>query len=162
MNNKLPFYKSSIVMIMLFMFLVLVAATAYRIIIAFNTNPGLVKEDAFDRGEVYAQTLALKKENLKKGRNIKIIPPKKIFVNKNQKYLVNLENINLADIKVKLFFYRPANKKNDFKVDLQHTANGYYEADISIHLKGRWDILAEASAKDYLQRKAKKIFVYQQ
>lgn len=165
MNSKLkqiPFYKSPIIVIMLVLFFSLVFATGYRILIAIDTHPGMVSEDPFEQGENYSSVLANKQKQIEAGYRLSIQTPKTITHNLAQNYLVKItkKDIAVSRVKVVAYLYRSANKAADFQVTLTEVDSGIYQAKFALPLKGRWDLIIEATKNQYLQRKSNKLFAY--
>jgi nitrogen fixation protein FixH len=163
-KTNTPFYKSPIIMVGISLFVILVFATFYRIYIALETYPGLVIEDAYKKGENYAVTLANKKKLKELGWEIVLDFPEKLTSNLQQKYrmrLIQNKSIHLKNIsnKVTLFFYRPSSVIQDFQVTMVKKGKEYF-ANVSVPLKGRWDVIAEISINGTVLHTGKEVFYH--
>ncbi len=152
--------KSPMMMLGLGLFFILVGATGYRILIAINTHPGLVVSDPYQSGEQYHQTLAHKQQLSAQGWTLQLKTPKNLRPQIAQIYrVISQQNkVGLTEATVKLYFYRPLESKSDFVRVLQSQGAGHYQAQITLPLKGRWDVVAEVVKGDFLQRSAVKLF----
>lgn len=159
-SNTMKIYKSPIMMSMLALFLILVGATIYRIITALETHPGLVVENAYESGENYATTLSQKQQLANKGWKLDIILPENIKHNIEQTYQAIASNnyqLSTKNAKAVIYFYRPLEKSYDFSMPMP-LENNIYQVEVTLPLKGRWDIIVEIQKDDFVQRSAKKIF----
>ncbi len=168
-NNATKFYQSPIIVIMLLLFFSLVAATAYRVLIAVDTHPGLVSADPYEKGENYSSVLQNRVNLSQAGYVLEVITPKESKHQKSQTYQVSItqNGVAVSNASVVGHLYRSADKSADFQVKFQALGEDLYQANITLPLKGRWDLIVEASKQvnqpksHYLQRKAKKLFAYE-
>ncbi len=154
-------YKSPIMMVMLMLFIILVGATIYRIIIALETHPGLVVEDAYSSGQRYAITLNHKNQLAQLGWVLNLVTPEAVSHNIKQTYTVNSTQYGkaLSDALVTAYFYRPLEKGHDFSINMVFRQGiDKYQAYIILPLKGRWDLVVEVVKEGLVQRVSKKLF----
>lgn len=144
---------------MLVLFLMLVAATVYRIITALETHPGLVVENAYLSGETYADTLGYKKRLVEQGWTLGLSIPEPVTHQVPQIYRASSAQHGkaLMDAKVMLFFYRPLEPEKDFSLSMAFN-NGSYQAQVNLPLKGRWDVVVEVTKGIFLQRASVRLF----
>ncbi len=154
-------HKSPIMMFMLVLFIALVGATVYRIITALETHPGLVVEDAYSSGKRYAETLNQKSQLTQLGWTLNLATPKVVTHNIKQTYTVNSAQNGkaLANALVTAYFYRPLEKAHDFSINMAfHQEINQYQAQVTLPLKGRWDVVIEVVKGKFVQRTSRKLF----
>jgi len=155
----MTFQKSPMMVSILALFLILVGATAYRIITALETHPGLVVEDAYLSGEAYGQTLGAKKRLAEQGWTLDLSTPMPVTHQVSQSYQAKSGQHGkaLKEAVVTAYFYRPLEPKHDFS-KLMYFKDNTYNVEISLPLKGRWDVVIEVTKGDFLQRTSAKLF----
>ena len=141
------------------LFFILVLATFYRIYIALETHPGLTIKNPYEQGENYAQTLAKKEKLRKLGWQVTLELPKKLQTTIKQTYKASLFKNNklLKSEKAVLFFYRPSSVEADFKVIMQPDKESYI-ANVSVPLKGRWEVSVYITKNKRTLQKTKAVF----
>jgi nitrogen fixation protein FixH len=155
----MTFHKSPMMVSMLALFLILVGSTVYRVITALETHPGLVVEDAYLSGEVYADTLGSKKRLAEQGWTLDLSIPASVTHQVPQVYQASSAQYGktLIGAKVMLYFYRPLEQKQDFSLPMTFD-NDSYQAQVNLPLKGRWDVVVEVTKGAFLQRASVKLF----
>jgi len=153
-------YKSPIMMSMLVLFIALVAATGWRIITALETHPGLVVEDAYVSGERYGETLDARQQLAKQGWTLDLSIPKVVTHGIEQTYTAHSakHGKTLSAAKAVAYFYRPLEMKRDFSLPMSVNDKGIYNVDVTLPLKGRWDVVVELTKGDFLQQTSAKLF----
>ncbi len=154
-------HKSPMMMIMLVLFITLVGATVYRIITALETHPGLVVEDAYSSGKRYAETLNHKSQLARLGWTLNLTIPKVVIHNIKQIYTANsVQNgKTLENALVTAYFYRPLEKAHDFSIRMTfYQETNQYQAQVTLPLKGRWDLVVEVVKGEFVQRTSRKLF----
>ncbi|ABL01876.1 hypothetical protein Rmag_0076 [Candidatus Ruthia magnifica str. Cm (Calyptogena magnifica)] len=154
-------YKSPIMISMLVLFITLVSATAYRIMIALETHPGLVVEDAYSSGKRYVKTLNHKNQLARLGWILNLATPKVVIHNIKQTYTANSaqNDKTLANAFVTAYFYRPLEKAHDFSINMAFNQEiNQYQAQVTLPLKGRWDVVVEVVKRGFVQRTSRKLF----
>jgi nitrogen fixation protein FixH len=117
-----------------------------RIWFAIDSNPGLVVDDFYERGEDLSAN-RLKREARNPGWQMEIEAPAFVDIAKPTLFGFRVKN-NVGkpiDPDAVIFYaYRPADKSKDFSVPMRRVATGHYTAEVSFPLLGVWDILVSA------------------
>lgn len=113
----------------------------FMVYLAISTNPGLVNEDYYERGQHYEKTLA---SRLAKDpgwtmradfpRDIELNVPTSVRV-----FLVDNAGQPVTPDSVRFYAYRGSDKSKDFFVDMEAEGKGRYVANVSFPLFGFWD-----------------------
>lgn len=153
-------HKSPTMVVGLTLFFILVAATIYRINTALETHPGLVVDDAYASGESYGDTLANKKQLAAQGYQLGLKTPAVATHNVVQAYQARAtqRGQGIEGANATLYLYRPLEQVHDYLVPMIAQGDGVYAAEVTLPLKGRWDVVVEVTKGDYLQRASKKLF----
>jgi len=109
--------------------------------LAIVTNPGLVNEDFYDRGQHYERTMASKLAN-DPGWTMRLDLPESIRVNEPSRIRVLLTDKAgepVSPDRVSFFAYRPSDKGQDFSAVMEEEAPGRYGLQLSFPLVGFWD-----------------------
>jgi len=116
------------------------------ITIAFVTNPGLVTEDYYEKGQDYEQNIGkIHAARKALGWTYTTNFPTNPVMNKPAHYSFNIvdkEGLALSGAIVTFIAYRPSDVNADFSVSMIETIPGRYEANINYPLKGLWEITA--------------------
>lgn len=109
--------------------------------LAFSTNPGLVDDDFYERGQHYEKTLAsrLAKDP---GWTMHADIPDDLTAGLGGSILVTLVDKAGQPVKperVTFYAYRPSDKSADFSVPMSQIGPGQYLARVSFPLFGVWD-----------------------
>lgn len=118
---------------------------------AYTTNPGLVIEDFYERGKNQAEIIAKRKEAEKLGWQLNVDMPDLVENQPAQFKLNLLDKDNQAfDVdSAVLYYYRPSDKKLDGSVELASQEEvGVYQSEITLPLKGKWDLMVEVIKGD--------------
>ena len=152
--------KSPVMMLMLVLFVALVGATVWRIITALETHPGLVVADAYETGERYGSTLKKRNELIQQGWKLELALPETITHGVKQTYraISTKQAVRLNKADATAYFYRPLEMKHDFSMPMTKTSDGAYQLEVSLPLKGRWDLLVEISKGSFLQQNSARMF----
>jgi len=116
------------------------------ITIAFVTNPGLVTEDYYEKGQEYEKNIGkihAAREAL--GWTYTTNYPANPVMNKPAHYSFNIvdkKGLAISDATVSFSAYRPSDVNADFSTTMIETVPGRYEANINFPLKGLWEITA--------------------
>lgn len=113
------------------------------VFVAIATNPGLVNDDYYDRGQNYEKTLVSRlakdpgwtmrtdiPDDLKAGQSATILIT-----------LVDKAGQPVTPDQVTFFAYRPSDKSQDFSVPMVEVGSGQYSARLTFPLVGVWDSL---------------------
>jgi nitrogen fixation protein FixH len=114
------------------------------IIFAYVTNPGLVTEDYYDKGQAYEQNiLKIRAAQAALRWETKLATPEAIVVNRPDTYrfsAVDHRGIPVMDAEVTMVAYRPSDADADIHLPLRQVAPGQYQAELGLPLPGIWDI----------------------
>jgi nitrogen fixation protein FixH len=152
-------YKSPVMLLAFGLFFILVGATAYRIVIALQTHPGMVVADAYVSGQRYGDTQKYNQSLVKQGWKLTLNTPALVKHSTAQTYtaISSKHGKVFSKAKAALYLYRPLEEKQDFSVPMVFK-NGAYQAQITLPLKGRWDALVEIKKGSFLQRTSANLF----
>lgn len=121
--------------------LVVLAVNLTFVYLAISTNPGLVSDDFYDRGQHYEQTLATRLAKDPGWTTALDIPddlrpgePATIRV-----ILVDKAGQPVTPDGVTFYAYRPSDKRRDFTVPMVEEGKGRYAARVTFPLFGAWD-----------------------
>lgn len=113
------------------------------IYLAFATNPGLVNDDFYERGQHYEETL-ISKRMIDPGWTIRSDIPDGIAVNEEtmiRVVLVDKAGQPVSPDKVTFYAYRPSDKAADFSRPMEPEDTGRFAVKTSFPLYGYWDTL---------------------
>jgi nitrogen fixation protein FixH len=153
-HNKQAFRNPWVIGWLAILLLVVLINTAF-IVTAFVTNPGLVEEDYYEKGQDHERTVQTKIANRERlGWQITLKASDTIIASKATTIHVDLrgrdDNLIAADA-VTLSAYRPSDKSADFIQPMENLAPGRFVTTTKFPLKGVWEIRAVvASGKDTL------------
>lgn len=123
---------------------VVVTVNIIFIVTAINTNPGLVKEDYYEKGRYHDDNYDKKLETRNRlGWTITQQYPAKIVQGVPANYSVNvLDKIGnpLKGATVTLHAYRPSDASADHITEMTAIADGVFQTKLGFPLKGAWDI----------------------
>jgi nitrogen fixation protein FixH len=118
--------------------------------LAVVTNPGLVVEDFYERGQNYERTI-LSKGTRNPGWTLSADIPLDIVAGVPSPirfFLVDKTGQPVTPESVELFIYRPSDASRDFSVVMAPDGPGRYLAEVSFPLVGVWDTLVAATHGD--------------
>lgn len=123
--------------------------------IAIKTKPGLVTENAFEKGLSYNKTLeaAQAQEKLGWQGDVALEGDRLVF------RLKDGDGILLQGAKITARIVRPVQNGYDFEAPLAETAPGVYESEIHFPLKGQWGVRVFAQWQDKHYQSAKTLMV---
>ncbi|MDH5473708.1 MAG: FixH family protein [Gammaproteobacteria bacterium] len=119
------------------------------ITLAYVTNPGLVTENYYEKGQDLEETIikrATARQSL--GWSYSTDFPIQPVIYKNETYRFNIVDkagVPLSNADVILKAYRPSDATADFIVPMNEPNPGMYEAIVQFPLKGMWDITIKIS-----------------
>ncbi len=124
------------------------AANMAMVWFAVSSNPGLVVEDYYERGQSFVnrtkQTFVGQSSD---GPAIKLVSKIKAVASIPENIRVEIKSVDataLAPDKVMFYAYRPSDKNLDFAIELQGETSGQYLAEVLFPKYGVWDIIIEA------------------
>lgn len=128
---------------------VVLAVNAGFIITAITTNPGLVVENYYEKGQDHERTMQSKIETRQRlDWDMQIQNGQPIIVGKSSNIYFDLKDrdgVALDVDSVKLTAYRPADASADFSMNMESIAPGRYIGVIKLPLKGLWELQVTAS-----------------
>ncbi len=114
------------------------------IVTAFNTSPGLVDKDYYEKGRYHDNNYQKKLEARNRlGWNISLQTPKTIVLGQPGNFSVNVSDRvgnPLKGATVTLQAYRPSDANMDMATELEPIADGVFQNKIQLPLKGIWDL----------------------
>jgi nitrogen fixation protein FixH len=120
---------------------VFLAVNGVMIYLAVTTNPGLVVEDYYDRGQHYEQHLASQMAR-DPGWVLRAEIPRDIKAGETrgiQFFAADKDGQPLVLDQVTFYAYRPSDKGRDFSVPMEGDGPGHYVAEVRFSDIGVWD-----------------------
>jgi nitrogen fixation protein FixH len=123
--------------------LVVLTVNLTMVFVAIATNPGLVNDDYYDRGQNYERTLVsrLAKDP---GWTMRADIPDDLQANQSATILVTLvDKVGqpVTPDQITFFAYRPSDKSQDFSAPMAKEGPGQYSVRVTFPLFGAWDSL---------------------
>jgi len=144
-------WKSPWVIAWISLIVVVLGVNALMVYLAMATNPGLVVDDFYERGQHYERTL-LSQQARDPGWIATTDIPADVSAGASaliRFFLMDKAGRPVTPDRVVLFAYRPSDAGRDFRVPMKQEGPGRYAAQVAFPLVGVWDTLIEASAGDY-------------
>lgn len=140
-------WRSPVILIWSALLLLFFIANGIFIYLALSSNPGLVVDNYYERGQDYEKHM-LKRRAEDPGWNMRIelvgVPvldqpgPVRFHLSDRTGTLLIPESVTL-------YAYRPANIGDDFETPMSELQIGTYQADVSFPKPGLWDLLMVVS-----------------
>lgn len=152
--------KSKIPYLFFIFFAVVFTVDVYFIYLSKKTWRGVIKENSYQSGLNYNQTLAEERKQQDLGWKIAIS-----FNNlgkRNGVLLINLQDKNsqiIQDAKISVEIKRPVQEGFDFSVTPKFNG-GIYEEKINFTLKGQWDFFITARKDDDVFKVTKRFIIH--
>lgn len=130
---------------------IVLAVNFFMVSMAIVTNPGLVVDDFYEKGKNMDAVLASRKRMEELGWQLEIDMP---LLSEGREQTVTLKVLDkenqLFDVdSAVLYYYRPSDKNLDGEVPLKATQTpGVYQSQITLPLKGKWDLVMEVHKGD--------------
>lgn len=144
-------WKNPIIIIWFVILTTVLLVNFFMVGMAYTTNPGLVIEDFYERGKNQAEITAKRKEAEKLGWNLSI-DMEVLTENQGSDFFLKLTDKDNQAFDVDsavLYYYRPSDKNLDGSVELTSLAEtGLYQAEFTLPLKGKWDLMVEVIKGD--------------
>jgi len=138
-----PAWRSPWVIAWVGLVVAVLGVNATMVYFAIATNPGLVNDDYYERGQDYEETL-ISRRKADPGWTIRAEIPRGIAANEEATIRVSLVDRAgqpvIAD-KVRFYAYRPSDKSADFSLPMPLVEAGRYAANTRFPLFGYWDTL---------------------
>ena len=146
MSDKQSAWRSPWVIAWVGILVVFVLVSGVRVYIAVVTNPGLVDEDFYERGQEYEKNLR-KRMARDPGWKMRIEAPRFVDLGKPTRFsfsVTDKDGVPVDPDSVTFYAYRPSDASKDFSLPMQLVEAGYYQAEVAFPLLGAWDILVSA------------------
>lgn len=143
MKNKQSAWRSPWVVAWVGLLVTFVLVSGYRVYLAIQTNPGLVDDNYYERGQDFEQN-RLKKLARDPGWKMKLESPEVVDIGRPVRFrfrVTDKSGLPVTPDAVIFYAYRPSDAKQDFSVSMQRIGSGQYEAEVTFPLIGLWDIL---------------------
>ncbi|EXJ16835.1 FixH family protein [Imhoffiella purpurea] len=127
------------------------AVNILMVYLAFETSPGLVNADYYERGQYYENTLVSKRARSPNWAMRADIPDDLIVGEQRpiRFFLVDKAGQPVDAESVTLYVYRPSDAARDFSLPMTREGRGRYVARASFPLMGIWDtLIAVRSGED--------------
>jgi nitrogen fixation protein FixH len=149
----MPAWKSPWVIGWIALVAVVLAVNLTMVVLAITTNPGLVNEDFYERGQDYEQTLVSKMAR-DPGWELRSDVPEEVKAGQPtviRFFLVDKAGQPVVPDGVAFFAYRPSDATQDFSLPMVEEGRGRYRVDVTFPLIGVWDTLiaAQRGADEY-------------
>lgn len=126
--------------------LLVIAVNVTFIITAIITNPGLVEEDYYEKGQDHEKNFQRKQAIRNElGWDMTLTPANKPNQGEPVTYTFNAVDstgIPIAADRAMLSAYRPSDVSADFQLQMNEVAAGVYSVETVFPLKGIWDVTA--------------------
>jgi nitrogen fixation protein FixH len=138
-----PAWKSPWVIGWIALVVTVLGANITMVYLAIATNPGLVTEDFYDRGQNYEQTLVSKLAR-DPGWHLQADVPSDLLVDEPaviRFFITDKAGQPVVPDGVQFFAYRPSDATRDFQAPMTEEGRGRYRVDVVFPLLGVWDTL---------------------
>ena len=136
-------WRSPWVMAWITVILVVLFVNVTMVYLAVGTNPGLVAEDYYERGQNYENTIIARQAKFSKlVTRVELPPQARVHEPASLRFVAtDKSGAPLKGSTVTLFAYRPSDAGADFSVPMVTDEAGGYRAEIAFPLKGAWDLI---------------------
>jgi nitrogen fixation protein FixH len=115
---------------------------------AIVTNPGLVEENYYEKGQNHEKNFQTKlATRARLGWKMALRPPQQVLQNQPTNIYFNLQDKSGSQLnvdKVLLTAYRPSDANADIHLTMENIGQGSYLATLNLPLKGLWELQATA------------------
>lgn len=118
-------------------------ANVVFIYLAQNSNPGLVVDNYYERGQDYEKNMLKRMANAPDWQ-LNVTAPAALHAGRPGLFELSATSASqpvLNPDKVTVFAYRPTDAKFDFATPMQELNAGIFRAEVSFPLPGNWDLL---------------------
>lgn len=124
--------------------LLVVLINVVFIVTAFNTTPGLVDKNYYEKGRDVEKNF-LKKQQAKNrlGWEINLTMPDEVYVGQATNFSINVSDATgmpLRGANARLQAYRPSDADADYISAMEVVTDGVFQSRLTLPLKGIWDI----------------------
>lgn len=141
-----PAWKSPWVIAWITLVVAVLGVNGMMVYFAVASNPGLIVEDYYERGQSYERTMHSRSAR-DPGWVLRADIPADVSAGERTPirfFLVDKAGQPVIPDSVELFVYRPSDADRDFSVVMTAEGPGRYLADVSFPLVGVWDTLLAA------------------
>ena len=142
-NKPTPAWKSPWVIGWIALVVVVLAVNATMVYLAIETNPGLVTEDFYDRGQDYEQNMVSKMAR-DPGWHLHADIPKGLVADQSAPirfFITDKAGQPVTPDAVHFYAYRPSDATLDFNLPMVEEGRGRYLVEVSFSRMGVWDAL---------------------
>ncbi|AHF02002.1 FixH family protein [Thiomicrospira aerophila AL3] len=144
-------WKNPIVLMWFGVLMAVLMTNFFMVGMAISTNPGLVIDNAYERGKNHAAIIARRQEMEQMGWQLRVDMPI-LTEGRAERVTLNIldrDNVPFDVDSATLYFYRPSDKNLDGELVLQSAgSSGQYMADFELPVKGKWDLIVEVVKGD--------------
>ena len=156
-----PAWKSPWVIGWVASIFVVLSVNMFMVYLAVETNPGLVVEDYYERGQDYERNLFAKRAR-DPGWHMTVNLPGKLMAGSDVPVhfsVLDKAGVPVEPDSVTFYAYRPSDASRDFSVPMDLAAKGMYSAKARFDLKGAWDILVSVKSGEDEYQEGRRIDV---
>jgi nitrogen fixation protein FixH len=138
-----PAWKSPWVIGWIALVVAVLAVNFTMVYLAIATNPGLVTEDFYDRGQDYEETMVSKMAR-DPGWYLYADVPSDLAADRPSVirfFITDKAGQPVTPEKVHFYAYRPSDATQDFDLPMVREGNGRFKVDVTFPLLGAWDTL---------------------
>lgn len=146
-TRSTPAWKSPWVIGWIALVLAVLGVNLTMVYLAIATNPGLVTEDFYDRGQNYEQTMVTRLAR-DPGWNLHADVPGDLVAGRSSVirfFITDQAGQPVEPDGVRFFAYRPSDASRDFQLPMVEEGKGRYMVEVSFPLLGVWDTLVAVS-----------------
>lgn len=136
--------------------LIVLTVNGIFIYFAYTTNPGLVTDDYYDRGQAYEANMIKRQKNSPKW-TMDLAFQKPLMFKKETTF--SLISSQKEFDSVVFYAYRPSDINADFSIPMQPNLKGKFQTNVTFPLKGKWDIIIQATKGDKSKNESLTLFV---
>ncbi|SFR55231.1 FixH family protein [Thiomicrospira sp. ALE5] len=139
-------WKNPIVLMWFGVLLAVLMTNFFMVGMAISTAPGLVIDNAYERGQNHAAIMAHRQKMEQMGWQLQVDMPV-LTAGKRERVTLNIldrDNQHFDVDSATLYFYRPSDRNLDGEMVFQSSgALGQYQMDFELPVKGKWDLIVE-------------------
>jgi nitrogen fixation protein FixH len=149
-QKPLPAWRSPWVIAWIALVIAVLGVNLTMVYLAITTNPGLVVNDYYERGQHYERTM-VSKVAADPGWEMQADVPRDIKAGERSVirfFLVDKAGQPVKPDGVRFFAYRPSDAAEDFSLTMTEEGAGRYMAEVTFPLIGIWDTLIAVTSAD--------------
>lgn len=156
-----PAWKSPWVIAWIGLVVVVLGVNITMVVLAISSNPGLVVEEYYEKGQDYERTVISRLAN-DPGWEMKADVPSEVKAGEPSMirfFVVDKAGQPVTPDEVTLFGYRPSDASRDFSADMVVEDKGRFGVQVTFPLMGVWDMLITARTGEDEHSLSKRITV---